>query len=133
MIGADKKREMAISKKGKRKLVYNDRVFYWYMKLTDDWMYSYNNPQLHIVSDDRALRISYQPGQQNENPFLIVKGKEFGGLKSEGRSWIRVKTPDWDFEIITPGIVRTVLEWCLDTNKDITLVDYLGRLIEEEE
>jgi len=33
---------MAINKKGKRKIIVKDREFYWYMKLTNDWMYIYN-------------------------------------------------------------------------------------------
>lgn len=122
---------MAINKKGKRKLVYKNRDFYWYMKLTDDWMYAYNYPQLHIISDDKKFVISYQPGQQNENPFLISKGKEFNGLKKK-KHWQRVKTPVWDDEQITPGFVAAVIGWCLKEKKKIILVDYLGQEIEDE-
>ena len=121
---------MAISKKGKRKLTVKNREFYWYMKLTDDWMYSYNTPQLHVLSNDKKFLISYQPGQQNENPFLIIKGKEFMGLKDAGGSWIRVKTPKWNDEQITPGFVATLIDWCYSEDKEIVLVDYLGKIME---
>lgn len=121
---------MAVSKKGKRKLVYKDKEYYWYMKLTDDWMYSYNKPQLHIVSDDKKFIISYQPKQQNEHPFLIIKGDNIGGLKAPKDSWKRVKIPNWKDDEITPGFVHRLLDWCYDETKKVQLVDYSGKLIE---
>lgn len=123
---------MAISKKGKRKLIVKDREFYWYMKLTDDWMYSYSIPQLHVLSADKKFLISYQPGQQNENPFLIIKGRGFKGVKDSGGSWIRVKTPKWNDEQITPGFVAELIAWCYNEDKEIVLVDYLGKIIEHK-
>ena len=123
---------MAVSKKGKRKLIYKGRDFYWYMKLTEDWMYAYNSPQLHVVSADKSFIISYQPGQQNDNPFLIVKGKDFNGIKDAGGIWKRVKVPNWNDEKITPKFVADLIDWCFDDNKEVILVDYLGRIIDNE-
>ena len=119
---------MAISKKGKRKLVRYDRIFYWYMKETDDWMHAYSGPQLHVVSDDRKFLVSYQPGQQNENPFLIIKGREYEGLPDIGGPWVRVKVPHWEDKAITPGFVRRLIDWCLEEKDEIVLVDYLGKV-----
>jgi len=123
---------MAISKKGKRKLIVKDREYYWYMKLTDDWMYSYNTPQLHVLSADKKFLISYQPGQQNEIPFLIIKGREFKGLKELGGSWVRVKTPKWNDEQVPPRFVAELIEWCYNGGKEIVLVDYLGKIIKQK-
>ena len=120
---------MAISKKKKRKIVVNNREFYWYMKLTEDWMYAYNTPQLYVISEDKNFLISYQPGQQNENPFLIIKGKEFRGIKEANSSWIRVKTPAWNETQITPGFVARIINWCLYEDHDIVFVDYLGKIL----
>ena len=121
---------MAISKKGKRKLIYKDREFYWHMKLTEDWMYAYNAPQLHVVSADKSFLISYQPGQQNDNPFLIIKGKDFKGIENPGGIWKRVKVPDWDDLPVTPKFVEQLIAWCLRDDKEVVLVDYLGRRLD---
>ena len=48
-----------ISSKGKRKLIYKDKLFYWFVKLDKD----YYEPFLHIISDDRKLRLSYRLNQ----------------------------------------------------------------------
>lgn len=119
---------MAVSKKGKRKLVLEDKEYYWYMKFTDDWMCAYNDPQLHIVSEDKKLVISYQPGQKNDHPFLILKAENVPGLVASTRSWRRLKVPAWKDDEITPGFVRRLLEWCYDENKSIVLVNYLGKI-----
>ena len=119
---------MGVSKKGKRKLVHRNVEYYWYMKITDDWMYAYNKPQLHIVSEDKKLLISYQPKQQNENPFLLLKGENIPGVTEPLRSWRRVKVPEWKDDEITPGFVSALLDWCYDETKQVVLVDYLGRL-----
>lgn len=121
---------MAVSNKGKRKIVRDDRVLYWYMKESEDWMHAYPGPQLHIISEDKNFAISYQPRQENENPFVIVKGNEFEGLDCSGNQWIRVKVPEWDDTQITPGFVRRLIDWCLDVNNERVRVDYLGRVEE---
>lgn len=121
---------MGVSKKGKRKLVYHGKDYYWYMKLTDDWDYAYNKPQLHIISDDKKLLISYQPSQRNDNPFLIVKGENIAGLNEPTGSWRRVKVPRWKDDEITPGFVSELLDWCFDESKKKMLVNYLGHIID---
>ena len=119
---------MGASKKGKRKMIYKDREFYWYMNFTEDWECSHNLPQLNVVSEDKKFLISYQPQQKNDNPYIIIKGTEFIGLENLG-TWERVKTPNWQVEKITPEFVRTLIDWCFDENKEIILVDWLGKII----
>lgn len=123
---------MGVRKKKKRKIVHKDQAFYWYVKFTDDWMCAYSNPQLHIVSEDKNFIFSYQPNQQNANPFLIIKGENITGLNQPTGSWRRVKVPIWEDDQITPGFVATLLDWCFDEKKKVQLVDYLGVFIEQE-
>ena len=40
-----------VSKKGKRKIVYDDRVYYWYVRVTE------GSHRIHIVSEDKKIRI----------------------------------------------------------------------------
>ena len=115
---------MAVSKKGKRKLVYNDREFYWYFKMTDPDL------TLHVISDDKKFIVSYQRPYENKDPFVVINGKEFKGIKDTGSCSIRVLAPNWKDDQITPGFVRKLIIWCLEEDKEITLVNYLGQRIE---
>lgn len=120
---------MAVSKKGKRKLVYKGRDYYWYMKFTDDWTAAYPGPQLHIISDDKKFIVSYQPQQQNGHPFMIIKKDNIVGLNDKSKGWRRVKVPHWQDDEITPGFVSNLLDWCYDEKKKMQQVNYLGELI----
>ncbi len=40
-----------VSKKGKRKLVYGDKVFYWYVRMTE------GRHRIHVISEDKKIRI----------------------------------------------------------------------------
>lgn len=42
-----------VSKKGKRRFIYNDSVYYWYIKITN------NEHKVHIISDDKKLHLEY--------------------------------------------------------------------------
>ena len=120
---------MAVSKKGKRSFLYNGKVFYWYMKLTDDYMYSNNLPLLHIISEDKRLILSYQPKQQIHNPFIIVKKGMITGFESIEGIWKRIMVPKWNDDVITPSFVNRLLDWFYDDKKSVILVDYLGNLV----
>jgi hypothetical protein len=122
---------MGANHKGRRKFNYNGREFVWYMKLTDDYSYAYENPQLHLISMDKKIIISYQPLQDSQNRFLIAKGPEFGGLENKSGSWRRFRIPLWEDEIITPKFIRNLLDWYFDDKKEIQEVDYLGNNIAE--
>lgn len=40
-----------VSKKGKRKIVYDDKVYYWYVRVTEE------SHRIHIISEDKKIRI----------------------------------------------------------------------------
>ena len=44
---------MAFSKKGKRKIIYNEEVFYWFVKRDED----YSTDYLNIIKEDSSLVI----------------------------------------------------------------------------
>ncbi len=41
-----------VSKKGKRKLIYEGRVFYWFVRMN-----SKEIPRLHILSEDKKIQL----------------------------------------------------------------------------
>lgn len=42
-----------ISKKGKRKLVYNDSVYYWFVRVNE------KGHRLYIMSEDKKVRLDF--------------------------------------------------------------------------
>lgn len=114
-----------VNKKGKRVLKIENRIFYWYVK--NDW-YSLgiaeSNPcglTLYVISEDRKEAFHYLIGS---NFMTITAGKYFSHEKFKG--WRRFRCPVWSSAIITPGIVKDLVNWHLDDNKDYIETDYAG-------
>ncbi len=55
---------MAVSSKGKRKLLYNNAVFYYFVRVNNDGI-----PRLHIMSDDKKINLE-KPLFDTEVPVL---------------------------------------------------------------
>ena len=118
---------MSISKKNKRKVSIDDRLFYWWVRQDRDGPYTL----LSILSEDRCFYIVYALGQASSyhTPVLEVRGKEFPGLPNAGRGVKRVQTPQWDDDIaITPAFVRQLIHWSLDEKREIIQVDARGNI-----
>lgn len=45
-----------VSKKGKRKIEYNENIFYWYVRKKPD-----GSPQIHILSEDKRINLEFAP------------------------------------------------------------------------
>ena len=45
-----------VSKKGKRKIEYNDNIFYWYVRKNSE-----GNPRIHILSEDKRINLEFAP------------------------------------------------------------------------
>lgn len=43
-----------VSKKGKRKFEYKEKIFYWFVKKNTDGV-----PRIHILSDDKKINLEY--------------------------------------------------------------------------
>ncbi len=43
-----------VSKKGKRKLIFSDRVFYWFVRKDSSGI-----PKIHILSEDKKINLLY--------------------------------------------------------------------------
>lgn len=53
-----------VSKKGKRKVVYEDKVFYWFLRADLAGI-----PKIHILSEDKNINLEY-PLFDREVPVL---------------------------------------------------------------
>lgn len=113
---------MGIAKRHKRRLVFRDNSYYWWVKRDDDFA----KPVLHIASEDKKLIVLYPPGQPEGQKYMVSIGREFKGRPMDG-CWHRYRIPGglWDGDKddrkaavedfpVTPGFVVRILEWCLD-------------------
>lgn len=123
---------MGVAKKRQRKLIRNGKTFYWCIKYDYD-----DDGRLYLVikSDDKKFSVSYMLGQRDkkrafspENPFIIVKGKEFKGLEGLGRYWERFLVLEWEDEVVTPSLVAKMIDWCYKI-EDVVNVNYLGHIV----
>jgi hypothetical protein len=120
---------MGVNTKGKRKLVHRGMSYFWYVKEDDE---DFGRIKLFIVSEDKRFIVSYEVGQSKQEriPFIVVMGLEFGGLENGVRSgWVRVQTPLWDDEVMTPGLVKTIIDWSLMDKKHLIFVDWNGNVM----
>lgn len=120
---------MGVNTKGKRKFVHGEKSYFWYVKEDDE---DYGRIKLFIVSEDKKFNVSYEVGQSKKDriPFIVIIGLEFGGLESGGRSgWVRIQTPLWGDDVITPGLVKTILEWSLMDKEKLIFVDWEGNVL----
>ena len=124
---------MSVAKKEKRKIVRDNRTFYWLVKKNGE--VHPDLPELYIISDDKKFIVSYllcQKGltDSNEikNSYITVVGKEFKGLDNLGHRYERFIAPKWYGDIITPSIVSEIIDWCF-IKEEVIPVDYNGEIL----
>ena len=102
---------MAINKKGKRKLIFRDQIYYWYVAQDKDSL----DYLLTIFSDDCSLYLSYRTNQISDyfiHPKISV-------LKSDALSrGIYVFFPPLGDEVISKHNVCAILNWYYSQPKD---------------
>jgi hypothetical protein len=118
---------MAVSGKGRRKIVVGGRAYLWWVRDADPEYNSASTSALMVVSADGRFGVRFFLGQPPERRFLIVLGPEFKGIPDAGGPWVRVRCPDWQTGAdVTPAVVRRLIEWCRSPDREIVRVNYLG-------
>ncbi|PUA39796.1 hypothetical protein C8Z91_06910 [Paenibacillus elgii] len=123
---------MGVSKKNRRKIIRQGKVFYWYVNPDYDDAGKIN---VHVLSEDKKFIVAYEVGQvrrMGKSPYLVVMGREFTGYRLQRTGYIRVRTPVWDDFPATPLLVGKIIEWCDSEKKEIVLVDWKGELISDD-
>lgn len=110
---------LGVSKKGRRKLTYNERQYVWYVQEDNDSPYYC----LNIISDDKQLVLTLPLGLDIK--YVISKGKRFQNNKRNG-CWERYVCPLDIPEIITPKIVADIINWAEYGNESLVL-EYEGK------
>lgn len=101
---------MGVSKKHKRKLIYKEVTYFWYVKEDDDYC---GQLTLNIVSDNKELFLTYPLGASE--PYLVSKGRSFQGKKTDGK-WNRYILPFEGQEIITPKFVSQLISFATEVS-----------------
>jgi len=110
---------MAISKKNKRPIKYNNATYRWWVLEEMDG--SGGMLSVNIASEDRKFLIKYFAFQADpDHPHLHVIGEYFPGIERNGG---RLKLPCPNFtegRDVTPKLVRAILEWSFERQQGVT-------------
>lgn len=109
---------MSVNKKGKRKLIYNNQLYYWHVILDED---AYDEYYLQIIHKDKEFILQYRINQIADE-FLRPK---ISILKSNRlKSGLYTFFPSLDDKIITPKLVVNILNWYEQQDETTTPVEY---------
>ena len=106
---------MAFSKKGKRKIIYNEEEFFWFIRRDDDSYTDY----LNIIKEDRSIIIYYRINQISDE---FIHPRIFIQRSSRLKTGLYNFFPPLSDEIITPKIVSKILNWHEHTDTGISPV-----------
>ncbi|MCE3228602.1 MAG: hypothetical protein K0S32_3153 [Bacteroidetes bacterium] len=97
---------MAISSKGKRKIIVNSKTWYWWVFWEMDQT-EFDGIQIKVIPENQSTFIKYGMQQQNEKRFVAIALKNYS-------SGVQVHCPKFENEDgnITPNGVRELIEWC---------------------
>ena len=108
---------MGISKKGKRKIIYNEELFYWFIQRDED----YGTDHLNIIKEDRSLIIFYRVNQIRDE---FIHPKVFIKKSSRLKTGLYPFFPLLSDEIITPKTIINILKWHEQCDVSITPVKH---------
>lgn len=96
---------MAVSKKGRRTIIYNGKTYIWYVWSDEE---SEGRICLFIISEDKKLILSYP--LNSASSFVISQGTKFQGKRTSGK-WEMVEVPFKIPDVITPKAVFKLIKW----------------------
>lgn len=115
---------MGIAKKNRRKLVFKNQYYYWWVK--DEFDGDGGMLSINVVSENKSFLIKYYVIQnQSVDRYITVIGKTFLGIERKTGNSLKFICPDFIPNVTHAGIsskdVISILEWCYDTTKDLIL------------
>lgn len=101
---------MSVSKKHRRTIEVDNRIYVWYIAEDDESVYLI----LNIISSDKKIICSVP--MDTPTAYIISKGNEFQGNNTSGM-WERYRLPLVISKEITPGFVSEVIQWITSGDK----------------
>ena len=106
---AEKRGNMGVSKKGRRRIQYKDQTFVWWVSEDDD---DFGTVRLKVVSDDKKIVLSYRVGEGDY--YVRSEGRLFQGKERSG-CWELYEYPLKEPPIVvTPRFVHELIVWAVD-------------------
>lgn len=106
---AEKRGNMGVSKKGRRRIQYKDQTFVWWVSEDDD---DFGTVRLKVVSDDKKIVLSYRVGEGDY--YVRSEGRLFQGKERSG-CWELYEYPLKEPPIVvTPRFVHELIAWAVD-------------------
>ena len=106
---AEKRGNMGVSKKGRRRIQYKDQTFVWWVSEDDD---DFGTVRLKVVSDDKKIVLSYRVGEGDY--YVRSEGRLFQGKERFG-CWKLYEYPLKEPPlIVTPRFVHELSAWAVD-------------------
>ncbi|MNK02262.1 hypothetical protein D3C87_200820 [compost metagenome] len=97
---------MAISKKGKRKIIVDGKTYFWWVYDEVDQT-SFDGEQIKLVAEDQSHFLLYGLQQQDGNRMVVIcPGKDGAGIAMECPKF------ENEYGIITPAGIRKLIDWC---------------------
>lgn len=120
---------MGISKKNKRKLIFQEQDFYWWIK--EEFDGNGGMLEINIATEDKSFLVKYYAIQDKSTTrYLTVIGKFFSGLLQKNGNWKRFACPNFVPTFKNHGIgpknIESILTWCYNPEKTLIEVDYMG-------
>jgi hypothetical protein len=118
---------MAVSTKGRRKLVVAGRLFLW--EVNEIFFVNEKGALMHVLAEDKRFIVRY--GVTLEGWKVTVVGREFPGAPEHRCVQMHFECPNFENRgAITPGGVRKFVEWCLSPDKQLVQIDWQGNKVE---
>ena len=110
---------MSISKRYKRKIIYDSKIFFWWIAPEFDGLG--NMLSINIASEDKKFLIKhFAVLKDSQSCYIKVIGEYFPGKMSKKCNAIKISCPDFSSSFVdrsvTPKTVKDILEWCFVTN-----------------
>jgi len=104
---------MSLSKKGKRKIIVNSQVYYWWVFNEHD-QNTFDGNQIKIVSEDQTFNITY--AIHNDTKRIV----QLELYRDKGK--IQIECPKFENEsgIITPSGISKLIQWICTKPTDDT-------------
>ena len=110
---------MGVLEKGRRKIVYKNEKYIWYIAEDNDSPYRL----LNIISEDKRLILSSP--LDTDVSYIISKGGFFQGNKSNG-GWDRYLLPFSIPSTTTPKFIADIISWATEKN-DAVKIEWNGQ------